>query len=62
MKIVEDVKKFLLRFLATGEELHIVDKKNINLPIRSLEVLHGLIFQMIDELIRKLFRGCISHH
>ena len=47
---VECVKELLLRSLATGEELDVVQDQKIHLPEALLELAHPVPAQRADEL------------
>jgi hypothetical protein len=53
------MKKLLLGSLLAGEELDIVNKKNIYFPVAIAKIFRGLIANGINPMIDKSFRGDI---
>ena len=50
---VEGVEEFLLRALAAGEELHVVDDQHVDAPEAALELVHAVAPQGGDELVHE---------
>ena len=51
---VEGVEELLLRPLALGDELDVVDEQHVDAPIPVAEVLHLLLADRVDEVVREL--------
>ena len=58
---VERVEKLLLRPLAAGEELHVVQNEDVDLPEPVLERLHPIAPQRRDELVHERVGRQVRH-
>jgi hypothetical protein len=60
VKGVEGVKKFSLSSLLSRDELNVINEKNIHLPKLVPELIHFLISNGVDKLVREFLRREIT--
>jgi len=54
---IEGMKELLLRLLFSLEELNVVDKKNVVVPVAAFETFDRIVTKRVDEIIREHFDG-----
>ena len=62
VQAVEGVEELLEDLFLSFEELDIVEQQNIDRSVSSLEFIHALLADAVDELVEELLGGDVSDH
>ena len=57
IQVVERVEQFLLRRGLSGDELHVVEQKDVDFSVLVAELIRALFLDRADEFVRKRFGG-----
>ncbi len=59
-EVVEGVEELLLDPLLAGEELHVVDQEDIDMPVALAEFGQAVLLQRLDELVGEFLGGQVG--